>query len=354
MAGDSTSKILALEQVARSLNDSGIKWAVCHGLEDYPAGIGRDLDIVVEAPKLIDAVRTTCDCLRNHGWIVLPNLQGWVWWIVAFRTEDDGEIASLQIDLFDHLQWAFTWVVDGPGTDTPLIQRGVFWEDRSACLGKTLILNGLSRGYQAFKDKPHYLKLSDEDAASLIPLLRRISDLDPFETIDLLRKETPGDIDTAFLHLRASARRKAFCSPGKWRRLKSAMLKQWVVNLFPKKGAPIIAITGEKIEAWAAMAEKTFASLVYHQTIVYRDIPRSWREAHLQRRRSCLQCMSIYAGITPPSGLRPDLTIHTQADGSASLCIAASGVETHMDSHLDKETFNQAIMQIFSLLERHR
>lgn len=347
MTIEPTSKILALEQVAQALTDSGVKWAVCHGLENYPENIGRDLDIIVEAPKLIDAVRTTCHCLRHHGWTVLPNLQGWVWWIVAFRPEIGGGIASLQIDLFDHLQWAFTWVVDGPGTDTPLTQRGPFLEDRSACLGKTLILNGLSRGYQAFKNKPHYLNLSDEDASTLIPLLHRISDLDPFETIDGLRSESPCLVDDTFMRLRASARIKSFRSPGKWRRLKSAILKQWVVNLFPKKGAPVIVIWGEGIESWTDLIVETFSSLVFYQTILYKEYPNSFKQCHVQRRQSCLQCVSVYSNSFKPHNINPDLIIESFNCGRAKLSITSDDSMIELCSPDKINQFHEALICFF-------
>ncbi|MDA7869568.1 hypothetical protein N9A93_03000, partial [Akkermansiaceae bacterium] len=41
-------KIAALEDVARELNDYGLRWAVTNGLGGYPDSIGRDLDLIVE------------------------------------------------------------------------------------------------------------------------------------------------------------------------------------------------------------------------------------------------------------------------------------------------------------------
>ena len=43
-------KIAALEDVARELNHSRLRWAVTNGLGEYPDSIGRDLDVLVEGP----------------------------------------------------------------------------------------------------------------------------------------------------------------------------------------------------------------------------------------------------------------------------------------------------------------
>ena len=149
-----SEKIGALEKVAEKWSDSGIRWAVANGLEDYPDGIGRDLDVLIEKGKLREAVQVVIDVLVPMNWIVLPNLQGWIWWVVAFRRREDGAIDSLQIDLFEHLQWAFTWVVADVAADAPLEERGPFFEDPGAAVAKRFLLNGLSSGIKTFKKKP--------------------------------------------------------------------------------------------------------------------------------------------------------------------------------------------------------
>lgn len=346
---DSTSKILALEQVAHALNHSDIKWAVCHGLDNYPAGIGRDLDIVVESSELYNAVHTTCQCLRNHGWTVLPNLQGWVWWVVAFQANPEGDIASLQIDFFDHLQWAFTWVIDGPGKDAPLIQRGPFWEDRTACLGKTLIINGLSKGYMAFKNKRHYLNITDDDYLLLIPLIKRISDLEPTAVTDLLMRGSQDDIDSAFKILRTSVRIKQIRSNGKWRRFKSAFIKQWATNINPKQGAPVILITGSNEPVWLDTANKLFSDLVYYGCYTWTKKCSGFKERHERKKSSCLQCVTIYSSFSIPSSIKPDLIIESCGQGGAIFKVTSNGDKFKINSPFDKRQITEAVMHLFKI-----
>jgi hypothetical protein len=64
------------ELFARAANDAGIAWVVLSGIEGYPAGIGRDLDVCCKNSD--EAERLTAmfvACLRNRGfrWVVYPS-----------------------------------------------------------------------------------------------------------------------------------------------------------------------------------------------------------------------------------------------------------------------------------------
>ena len=109
------TKIEVLEQLARTWNDEGLSYSVTNGLQGYPVDIGRDLDICFHENHLQLALKLTVDYLERQGFTVLPYKLAWVYWVVAYRLTADGSIDSIQVDLFDHLQWAFTWIIDGPG-----------------------------------------------------------------------------------------------------------------------------------------------------------------------------------------------------------------------------------------------
>ena len=95
---------------------------MCNGLDDYPDGIGRDLDIVLERKDLRPALARTVEHLRDAGYTPLPFKLGWLYWVVGL-IERDGAVESVQVDLFDHLQWAFSWPVDGVGVSGDLEKR---------------------------------------------------------------------------------------------------------------------------------------------------------------------------------------------------------------------------------------
>ena len=59
-------KIAALEDVARELNASGLRWAVTNGLGGYPDSIGRDLDLIIEGPLNV-AVGHVIKVLESAG-----------------------------------------------------------------------------------------------------------------------------------------------------------------------------------------------------------------------------------------------------------------------------------------------
>lgn len=306
-----SEKIRALEKVAKKWSDSGISWAVANGLEDYPDGIGRDLDVLIERGMLREAVQVVIDVLVPMNWIVLPNLQGWIWWVVAFRRREDGAIDSLQIDLFEHLQWAFTRVVAGVAADGPLEERGPFFEDPGAAVAKRFLLNGLSSGIKTFEKKPHYLEFTKPELRVLPQALIRISGRDWPELRSAAAEGDFNLLERELSVLRKTAYRHAFTGPGKWTRFVSALQKQCVVNLAPKQGAPVIEVriadrsrSKEVVEILVHEIE----SLVYHRVEVIDELQASYSAIKL-RKFSCLQVVLIFCNISVPAGLKSDLSI---------------------------------------------
>ena len=109
------------------------------------------------------ALKLTVDHLERQGFTVLPYKLAWVYWVVAYRLTADGSIDSIQVDLFDHLQWAFTWIIDGPGDPYGVGSIGPFKADHWSPVAKRLVLNALSQNYQVFEKKPHYLETTQEE-----------------------------------------------------------------------------------------------------------------------------------------------------------------------------------------------
>ena len=307
-----SEKIKALERVATALTTEGISWAVANGLESYPDGIGRDLDIIVSHGSLDKAVSAVVDSLEEQGWIVLPNRQGWIWWIVAFQQREDLGFNSLQIDLFEHLQWAFTWVVDGVGTDSSLIQRGPFLEDPGASVGKTFVLNALSKGAIGFSTKPKYLWLDAAQKEALPSLLKRISGREWSRIVADIERKDMAALGITLTALRKACSLQSFFAPGKMRRLHSAILKQWVVNLNPTQGAPVIEIgttgSSDHKEILGAVVTE-MRTLVFHSTKVIVGGKEPARRA--ARKLSCLQNVLVCdgAGTSARCGLIPDLVV---------------------------------------------
>lgn len=356
MPGDAI-KIAALEGVAKAWTEAGIVWAVANGLENYPDGIGRDLDVVIGRGSLRNAVEVVIACLGNAGWVVVPNRQGWIWWVVAFRENEDGSLASLQVDLFEHLQWAFTWVVEGVGTESGLIQRGPFFEDPGAGLAKRFLLHALSSGSKTFRKKPDYLVMSEPERAALPKVLQRVSGRAWPELINSVEDVDLPLLDRQLETFRKACYRHALRSHLRGRRFWSALQKQWVVNLASKQGAPVIEVCGSQKLLNGKVLETLrgeLESLVFQKVQLVDESMDLGKRA--LRRLSCLQVVLVFVGRHLPRGLTADLLILPRKnDCLIRVPVAGKSPE---DCEFSLTNLRQSLMAVFknnsqSLMQRH-
>lgn len=349
------AKISALEDLARAWTEAGITWAVTNGLDDYPKGIGRDLDIVIERGALLDAVAVTIENLSSQGWTVLPNRQGWIWWIVAFRRGGAGEIESLQVDLFEHLQWAFTWVIDGVARDGCLVTRGPFLEDSGGRVAKRFLVHALSGGIQTFRKKPSYIEITSAEEKALSPLLARVSGRKWPEIIDALKNKDLVSLEPLLRPFRKACFVHSFSPRQFGRRFFSALQKQWVVNWFPSQGAPVISIQIVDEEVGQQVLAKVMEEL---KTLVYQDVKIVDRTHHLSarslRRLSCLQVILVFYKVRVPRPMTIDLKIQQEKQ---DVQISRRGQEDQQ--LISKEGIRSTLMNYFTdyaaeLIKRHQ
>ena len=237
------AKISLLEELATTWNEMGFSYGVANGLQGYPETIGRDLDVVFESEKVEKAVEVTVKFLERKGFLVLPYKLGWPHWIVGIR-RDGEDVDSVQVDIFDHLQWAFCWVVDGIDPAREKVMTGPFQVDPWACVGKRVFLNGLSGNFSTFEEKPWYLETTDEEANSMERNLRRISGEDDRDLRAAIENRDSSGIRSGFERLRPKAM-KASLRVGKlFRRFHSAWLKQYCFNIHPPYHTPVTTLVG--------------------------------------------------------------------------------------------------------------
>lgn len=338
----------------------GLLWAVTNGLEDYPVSVGRDLDIVVEKGRLREAVQIVIDVLTPDGWIVLPNCQGWIWWVLAFKEKADGTIESLQVDLFEHLQWAFTWVVEGVGTDGALVRRGPFWEDLGGAVAKKFLLNGLSSGIKAFERKPGYLDMSEAELATLPAVLKRVSGSERPEILNAIKKRDLTSLEVHLTDLRKACYQYALKNSGRFRRLISAFQKQWVVNIAPQQGAPVIEVWGtdpKQVQIFLAILKSEVSKLVFHRIEVIGDGEDRGSPRKLLR-LSCLQVVLIFSNRLLPRPIKSDLTIKLEEGEKVSFL--SRDVAQHSEPFESwREGIRKALLAIFQrrskrLLQAHK
>lgn len=322
----------------------GIKWAVTNGLANYPDGIGRDLDVIVERGSLRKSIEIVIETLGEAGWIVVPHKQGWIWWVVAFFEDSDGSIQSLQIDLFEHLQWAFTRVVEGVGTDGPLIPRGPFFEDSGAAASKKFLLHALSSGAKAFVDRPGYLKMSAAELSVLPSVLRRVTGCEWPNLVEAVADLNLEKLDQELNFFRRRCYRHAFRRRCLWARFYGALQKQWVVNIFPLQGAPVLEIRSfsDVTEVRHTLVEE-MKSLVF-QKVKTIDQDGACRARDL-RRLSCLQVVLIFENTNLPSGLQADLVIFSK-DGDFMMK-TDEGNEKEGGLHFSHENLRLSLVRVF-------
>lgn len=259
-------KTAAAEELARRWNEAGCVYAVANGVEEYPASVGRDLDVLAAPGDLGRMVDVILVAAEERGWTAVVQRLGWIYWIMLGAETAEGR-KSFQVDLFDHLQWGFTWLLDGRHLDGRR-QAGPFWVDAWSALAKRLLINVLSTGGRVLEVKPHYFAADEEQRACLGGNLRRLSGRDwPELERALAERDLPVFLrETA--GLRKGLLRHALASGDRWwARMASAWQKQWAVNLWPRRGAPVIAVNGRPGGAYEAVlarfSERMRAEWVY-------------------------------------------------------------------------------------------
>jgi hypothetical protein len=126
--------------IARDWNETGIRYVVSHGIELYPDGIGRDLDIHVDIDAMSNAVATAMRHLRDAGYTITLPPQPWHWrgrWICAFNEGD-----NVTLDFIPYLIWGPVALVTAP---KPTHYVGPFPVDRWSEFAKRVlmyVLNG--------------------------------------------------------------------------------------------------------------------------------------------------------------------------------------------------------------------
>ena len=103
-------RVSLAEKIAVQWNDSNIKYAVVHGLENYPQKLGRDLDIVVYPDHAEEAIKLAVSVAKENGFP--KNLIRWSPWglfQVSLFNEDNME--GLPIDLMSTTTvWQAKWI----------------------------------------------------------------------------------------------------------------------------------------------------------------------------------------------------------------------------------------------------
>lgn len=357
--------------LAEAWEAAGVRYAVANGLEEYPEKVGRDLDVVVAPADLARAVTVTLEYCQTRGITAVLNRLGWVYWVMISRRTEQG-VESLQVDLFDHLQWEFSWVLDGDHLDDRK-RVGAFWVDPWSHMAKRLLIHLLSTGGKVFSKKPQYLEADATEREALAAGLPRITGRDWPELLAALERRDAAAVVAEAGALRKAVRCQSFRADNFGRRVWSAWQKQWAVNVRPRRGAPVIALhcrAGAHGAAVFAAFEAVFRRGYVYCGVKVIDgagsdgLVQAWRE-ELQtlRRASALQVVhllknhvigrALFSGA-PPAGLlrlhpSPDLSVvlaENADDARAAEAFCGPGlVDEVIRAGGDVETDTAAVME---------
>jgi hypothetical protein len=103
-------RVALAEAIASSWGERGLSYAILHGLERYPASIGRDLDVAIARENVAQAVETAVACARESGFETV--LFRWSHWgLYQLALIDRDRSVALPLDLLcTTTVWRAKWV----------------------------------------------------------------------------------------------------------------------------------------------------------------------------------------------------------------------------------------------------
>jgi hypothetical protein len=153
-------KVQVARELAGSLDAAGINYAFIHGLERFPAAMGRDLDLLVQHDQMDRAVLGAMRHFRGQKWhfVAHRRLNGHYWCFVA---PPDRRIVC-EFDLIPCLRWGPAILVDRPH---PVAGIEHFKTDPWASFVKRLLLQLLSGNTAKLHKRPEELVIADVERA---------------------------------------------------------------------------------------------------------------------------------------------------------------------------------------------
>jgi hypothetical protein len=285
------SKVAAAAAVAEAWNLAHLEYAVAHGVEDFPQGVGRDLDVLVKPGQGRRAVGLARAALEAHGYQVLLPPSLWGHRLLALRGEDWSDL--LEIHTLEGIGWHHTVFAAQPN---PTGRIGPFAVDPWASFAKQILLPLLANGLQRFTQQPERLVVTEAQQAAAA---RRLPEfIGPPAAAAFLDALASRDLDRLSARLPAM-RRDLFRAAWKRTPLRAtraalqAAYRQFARYFYPC--APVIALVGPD----GAGKSSVLAELAGGEKGVFTDIVvRHWRPGLLPP----LSALSGKAAAEPPPG----------------------------------------------------
>lgn len=151
-------RVALAESIAARWNEGAVVYAVAHGIDDYPARLGRDLDVVVDARDVSRAVAMAREVLDARGLAVASPPPLWGERLVAADRDAPAEL--LEIHTLTRITWRNTALVERP---EPSARVGPFAVDPWVSVAKRIVLPLLAGNTPLFAADPRRLTLDEAE-----------------------------------------------------------------------------------------------------------------------------------------------------------------------------------------------
>ena len=158
MRGGDRLRIAIVKQLAHAWNEGGLNYAVLHGLENYPRSLGRDLDVLVQADHVKEALAVAKKILEEGGWTVVHPPAIWGERLLAFNGCSWNDV--LEVHTMTRLAWRFTIFRIRPQAT---LQKDDFRTDPWAGFIKRVMLPMLAGDLDRFVARPAELKIQRDE-----------------------------------------------------------------------------------------------------------------------------------------------------------------------------------------------
>jgi hypothetical protein len=153
--------ITIVRAVAERWTGSGLNYAVVNGLDAYPQGLGRDIDVVTDSSHLQQASEIVCQVLDEAGWRLALRTRSELVQHIALPPTSG---RSLIVDLFPGLRWGPTWLVQRP---SPSHFLDIFPIDPWASFVKRVFLHVLVAPVPKFLERRDRLCLTAAESSTV-------------------------------------------------------------------------------------------------------------------------------------------------------------------------------------------
>jgi len=267
------TRVAVLGKIADAWNRAGLDYAVTHGLEGYPEGMGRDLDVLVQRNQVSLALFIASEILEEHGWRVARPAPIWGRRLVA--TRGDSHFEMIEVHTVSSLSWRNTVFATRPGTREV---RGTFRVDPWLSFLKSALFPLLAVDFKKLErnTRGRSFQMDEGDAQERLAVFFG-SDL----SSDLVRSLSVGDLEVARSLApelrRSTAIRSWLRNPISSVRLTlGSILRRFRQPFCPC--APTVAVVGPDGVGKSSLIEE----LARQDDLVFNDVVvRHWRPALL-------------------------------------------------------------------------